>query len=150
MKEMELESGFRFLPESAREALICRAGVCAGKLDLRVIEGAQASGEFFINSSGLKNRLFDLFRTAGGNWETAAVFVSALRASLPALSLRVVSDLGEGEAMKEFRSHARSEARNLFRLIDALVAAGWFHDLLNEWRNVKASVKRSLPGLVRP
>ena len=150
IKEMELESGFRFLSESVREVLICRAGVCAQKCNMRLIEATQAAGEILINSGELKNKLFELFQTAGGNWETAAVFLSSLRASLPALSLRIVSDLGETAAVKEFRSHAKSVARRLFQFIDALCSDGWFGKLLEEWMNVKDTVIERLPRSVLP
>ncbi len=150
MDEMELESGFRFLPRETRETLVCRAGACAQKLDLRVLEGAQATGEILINLDKIRESLYELFRATGGNWETAAVFLCALRASVPAVSFRVVSDNGGRNALREFREHARREARNLYRYIDVLLSAGWFGGLLDEWSRVKEVVKKNLPGLVKP
>lgn len=150
MDEMEVESGFRFLPRGTWETLVCRAGAYAQKLDLRVLEGAQATGEILVNIEKIRDSLFDLFQATGANWETAAVFLCALRASLPAISFRVVSDNGGRNALKEFREHARRQARNLYRFIDVLLSSGWFGGLLDEWSRVKDVVKKNLPGLVKP
>jgi hypothetical protein len=62
----------------------------------------------------------------------------------------VVSDLGERDALREFRSCARTEAGNLYRFIGELISAGWFEDLLAEWGKVKESVKKNLHGSVLP
>jgi adenosylhomocysteine nucleosidase len=150
IREMELPSAFAFLSESSRQNLIREA--CAAPADgsYRVIAGIQASGEFLVNGVSMKNLLVELFHASGANWETAGVFVSALRAAIPAISLRTVSDLGDEQALKEFKMHARSAAQILFRHIDGLIASNWFGRFLAEWDKVPPGVKAKMPASVLP
>jgi len=44
---------------------------------------------------------------AACNWESAGVFVGALRSRIPPVSIRAVSDLGDEDAMRDFRRNVR-------------------------------------------
>ena len=68
------------------------------------------------------------------NWETAGVFIGALRARIPPLSLRAVSDLGDEDSLADFRRNARASAQGLYGFLRVLLEAGWFVDFLAVWR----------------
>jgi nucleoside phosphorylase len=112
--------------------------------------GNQACGEFLIHSGELREELHRVFRAAAGNWETAGVFIAALRAGLPALSFRIVTDLGDRNALRDFRGQVRSRSRELYRYIAGLVECGWFGRFLGHWGRLEPSLLESLPAKVLP
>ncbi len=148
LPEMRLPSAFSFLPVEAGEALQKQA-IDSGEAG-RVSFGNQACGEFLIHSPELRSELHRVFRATAGNWETAGVFIAALRASLPALSFRIVTDLGDRNALRDFRRQARPRARELYRYLDALTETGWFGRFLERWGRLEPSLLASLPSRVLP
>jgi len=112
--------------------------------------GNQACGEFLIHSRELRAELHGVFRATAGNWETAGVFIAALRASLPALSFRIVTDLGDRNALRDFRRQVRPRARELYRYLAGLTESGWFGRFLARWGRLEPSLLASLPSKVLP
>jgi adenosylhomocysteine nucleosidase len=148
LPEMRLASGFTFLPPEVAEALqkeLAERGE-AGRLRL----GNQACGEFLIHSGQLRGELYRVFRAAAGNWETAGVFIAALKNSLPALSFRVVTDLGNQDALRDFRKQVKPRSRELYRYLCALLECGWFGRFLEHWGRLEPSLLASLPSRVLP
>ena len=85
---MKLPSAFEFLPRREGQKLV-RALTELGKdRGLHVRAGIQACGEFFIQSAQVRESLLALSGATACNWETAGVFVGALRSRVPPLSLR--------------------------------------------------------------
>ena len=54
------------------------------------------------------------------------MFIAALKSSLPALSFRVVTDLGDRNALRDFRAQVRPRSRELYRYLGGLLESGWF------------------------
>jgi nucleoside phosphorylase len=148
LPEMRLPSAFSFLPVEAGEALQQEAAQVGEAGCLRL--GNQACGEFLIHSAELREELHQVFRAAAGNWETAGVFIAALRASLPALSFRIVTDLGDRNALRDFRRQVRPRSRELYRYLDGLLKSGWFGRFLEHWGRLEPSLLASLPSKVLP
>ena len=148
LPEMRLPSAFSFLPVGAVEALQQEAVANAEAGGLRF--GNQACGEFLIHSDELREELRGIFRATAGNWETAGVFIAALRSSLPALSFRVVTDLGDRNALRDFRRQVRPRARELYRYLARLLESGWFGRFLGRWGRLEPSLLASLPSKVLP
>jgi adenosylhomocysteine nucleosidase len=149
LPEMRLPSAFSFLPEAEAEALqqeALRRTEAGGALSF----GNQACGEFLIHSAELRGELHRVFRAAAGNWETAGVFIAALRAGLPALSFRIVTDLGDRNALRDFRGQVRSRSRELYRFLAVLLESGWFGRFLEQWGRLPPSLLDSLPAKVLP
>jgi nucleoside phosphorylase len=148
LPEMRLPSAFSFLPVEPGGALQQEAQAAGGSGGLRL--GNQACGEFLIHSSELREQLYGVFRATAGNWETAGVFIAALRSSLPALSFRIVTDLGDRNALRDFRRQVRPRARELYRYLGGLVESGWFGRFLEHWGRLEPSLLASLPSRVLP
>jgi nucleoside phosphorylase len=148
LPEMRLPSAFSFLPEGVAESLQQEATQLAEAGCLRL--GNQACGEFLIHSAELREELHRVFRAAAGNWETAGVFIAALKASLPALSFRIVTDLGDRSALRDFRSQVRPRSRELYRYLARLSESGWFGRFLEHWGRLEPELLTSLPSKVLP
>jgi nucleoside phosphorylase len=148
LPEMRLPSAFSFLPVEAGEALQQEAVQRGEAGCLRL--GNQACGEFLIHSGELREELYRVFRASAGNWETAGVFIAALRSSLPALSFRIVTDLGDRNALRDFRRQVRPRSRELYRYLGGLVESGWFGRFLEHWGRLEPSLLSSLPSRVLP
>jgi nucleoside phosphorylase len=148
LPEMRLPSALSFLPPEAGEALQQDAAQKGEAGCLRI--GNQACGEFLIHSSQLRSELHEVFRAAAGNWETAGVFIAALRSCLPALSFRVVTDLGNRNALRDFRRQVRPRARELYRYLSVLLQCGWFERFLEHWHRLGPELPASLPSRVLP
>jgi adenosylhomocysteine nucleosidase len=133
--EMRLPSVLSLLPRPQADRLV-RAAVEVGRgTDLHVREGVQACGEFFIQSPDIRDGLAALTGALAANWETAGVFVAALRAGIPPLSLRAVSDLGDERSLRDFRHNVRRVSRELYGCVRSLAEAGWFAQLHGRWRD---------------
>ena len=132
--EMRLPSALALLPRPAAERLLREATEIGQGLQLHVSGGSQACGEFFIQSGDVRDSLRTLTGALAANWETAGVFVAALRSGVPPLSIRSVTDLGDERSLKEFRRNARRSARGLYRYVRSLADAGWFQGLGDCWR----------------
>ncbi len=80
---------------------LLRAAVEMGRgTDHHVRHGVQACGEFFIDSPRFREPLAALTGALAANWESAGVFVAALRAGVPPVSIRAVSDLGDERSLR--------------------------------------------------
>lgn len=133
MPEMKLPSALALLPRGEADRLQ-RAAVEVGRgTDRHVRGGSVACGEYFIDSAGVREPLAGLTGSLVATWETAGAFVAALRAGLPPLSLRAVTDLGDERSLLEFRRNARRVSRELYAFIRSLVEAGWFVRIRERW-----------------
>ncbi|RPJ09567.1 MAG: hypothetical protein EHM28_01210 [Spirochaetaceae bacterium] len=150
LKEMEFVSCFHFLDADTREELLHMAFEHGTGGGLSVTIGYQASGEYVINSLAMREELFDLFHVSGSNWETAGVFISALRAGLPVTSIRVVSDLGNRDAIRDFRRNAKASAGVLYQYIKSLIEAEWFGEVVEKWEKLPRQILSKVPKTVLP
>jgi adenosylhomocysteine nucleosidase len=143
IREMRLPSALPLLPRQHADRLV-RAAVEAGRgTNLHVREGDQACGEFLIQSPAVRDPLAALTGALAANWETAGVFVAALRAGVPPLSLRTVSDLGDERAGQDFRQNARRVSRELYGFLRSLAESGWFAQVLGRWRDAGIGPSRT-------
>ena len=150
LPEMRLESALSFLPVESAAGLLREAVELgrAGGWNLRA--GNQACGEFLIHSEPLRAELYGIFQAAAGNWETAGVFIAALKASLPALSFRVITDLGNQYALRDFLRQVKPRSRELYAFLGELARAGWFGRFLLHWGRLEKPILDSLPSRVLP
>ena len=148
--EMKLPSAFDLLPRKEGQKLV-RAMTELGKDGgAHVRSGVQACGEFFIQSAQVRESLHAVSGAVACNWETAGVFVAALRARVPPLSLRVVTDLGDEDSLKDFRRNARRSAQELYGFLRSVIESGWFASFQSLWKaHGKAQVDR-MPQMVLP
>jgi adenosylhomocysteine nucleosidase len=143
LREMRLPSALQFLPRSQAGRLIREAVEAGQGVELHVCEGDQACGEFLIQSPAVRDPLAALTGAVAANWETAGVFVAALRAGLPAVSLRTISDLGDERAVQDFRRNTRTVSRRLYGLVRSLAESGWFARLHGQWRDAGITPARA-------
>ncbi|MBN1524006.1 MAG: 5'-methylthioadenosine/S-adenosylhomocysteine nucleosidase [Spirochaetales bacterium] len=150
IKEMELVSLFHFLPSGTRDILLQTALGAAQQEGYSVYSGFQACGEFLINSNSLREKLYELFHVSGSNWETAGVFISALRSQIPVFSLRVISDMGNKNALREFLANAKKCSMDLYNFLKILIENGWSNTIVEEWKKLPDSVRQKAPKTVLP
>jgi adenosylhomocysteine nucleosidase len=148
--EMRLPSVFELLPRREGQKLV-RALTELGKdRGLHLRSGIQACGEFFIQSGAVRESLRVVSGAVACSWETAGVFVAALRSKVPPISIRVVSDLGDEDAMRDFRRNARRCSQELFRFLRDCLDAGWFIDVYDQWKAMPRTQVDRLPARVLP
>ncbi len=148
--EMKLPSAFSFLPRRDADTLV-RSAVEAGKdRGTHVRVGIQACGEFFIQSTEVRESLASLTGALAANWETAGVFVSALRASVPPMSIRIVTDLGDESSHMDFNRNVKKCAQELYQYLRALIESGWLEDFQSQWRRLTAGQIEKMPQTVLP
>jgi len=148
--EMKLPSAVSLLPSADRETLLREAGETGSSESFQVRVGNQACGELLIQSQAMREALYSLFQASGANWESAGVFIGALKNRLPPLSIRVVTDLGNEQALNDFRANIRKKARELYRYIQVLAEYGWFDHFLECWQRLDPAAVERLPQNVLP
>jgi adenosylhomocysteine nucleosidase len=148
--EMKLPSSFALLPRRESEKLV-RAAIEHGKdLGLHVRSGVQACGEFFIQSTQVRESLRALTGALAANWETAGVFIGALRSRVPAISVRIVTDHGDEDSLKEFKSNARGCTQHLYGYLRSLVESGWLASFHAQWMALAPASREKMSRLVLP
>lgn len=148
--EMRLPSALSVMSAELREPLLREAIELGLGVGHQVRVGNQACGELLVRSQQMREQLRALFQARGANWETAGVFVAALRSSLPPLSIRVATDLGDEHALSQFRQNVKTQARELYRYVRLLLESGWFGRFLQSWAALGPLVSTGLPDLVLP
>lgn len=148
--EMKLPSAFSFIPARESDTLIRNAIRIGRDLGFHVRSGIQACGEFFIQSSQVREPLAQVTSAVACNWETSSVFVGSLRAKIPPLSIRVVSDHGDEDSLRDFKKNARKSSQELYRYIRGLVEAGWISDFRTCWLKLSAAEVEKMPASVLP
>jgi adenosylhomocysteine nucleosidase len=148
--EMKLPSGLDFLPRREAQKLVHSLIELASGEGLQLRPGPQASGELFIQSFTVRESLFAVTGALACNWETAGVFIGALRSGVPPLSLRVVSDLGDEDALKDFRRNARRSCQALYRMVLKALEEGWMASFLERWKVLPRGHRERLPQKVLP
>jgi adenosylhomocysteine nucleosidase len=148
--EMKLPSVFELFPRRESQDL-SRAFTEQGKdHGLHVRSGIQACGEFFIQSVEVRESLHAVSGAIACSWEAAGVFVAALRSQVPPLSIRVVSDLGDEDALRDFRRNARRCSQGLYRFIADTLESGWFASVYEKWKGAPRGHAERLPQRVLP
>jgi nucleoside phosphorylase len=148
--EMKLPSVFELLPRREGQKLV-RAFTELGKDNgLHIRTGIQACGEFFIQSAQVRESLQAVSGAIASSWETAGVFVGSLRARIPPMSIRVVSDLGDEDALREFRRNARRSSQGLYRFLKDCLESGWFAAVYDQWKLAPRGHVDRLPTRVLP
>jgi adenosylhomocysteine nucleosidase len=143
--EMKLPSVFDLFPRQESQNL-ARALVEQGRNHgLHVRTGIQACGEYFIQSAPVRESLHAVSGAIASSWETAGVFVAALRSRTPPLSIRVVSDLGDEDAPRDFRRNARRCSKGLYRFIGDALESGWLVKVYEEWKRSSRGHADRLP-----
>ncbi len=150
IKEMKLPSGFSFLTPESKGVLFSKVVEAGNMINLLVRRGNQLSGEFIVQSERIKRLLVGLFGARGCNWETAGVFIASLRLSIPPLSIRVISDLADQNALYDFRRNARRVSVSLYSYIKNLVEMGWFDLFWEKWISLGGRVTDELSRTVLP
>jgi nucleoside phosphorylase len=148
--EMKLPSAVSILPSADRETLLREAGETGSLENFQVHVGNQACGELLIQSQETREALYTLFQASGANWESAGVFIGALKNSLPPLSIRIVTDLGNEQALEDFRANIKKKARELYRYVQVLAEYGWFDHSLECWQRLDPGTLDRLPQSVLP
>jgi nucleoside phosphorylase len=148
--EMRLPSALQLVPRRESQRLVRSAADLGSGQGLQVRSGTQACGEFFIQSGEVRESLRAVSGAMACNWETAGVFIGALRARVPPLSLRVVSDLGDEDSLRDFRRNARGSAQELYRYLRSALESGWMLDFGAQWKSVRRAQVEKLAQLVLP
>ena len=148
--EMKLPSALSLLPSAEREMLFREASETGSTESFQVRVGNQVCGELLIQSLEMREALYSLFQAYGANRETAGVFVGALKNSLPPLSVCIVTDLGNEQALKEFRSNIKKKSGELYKYVQVLAEYGWFDHFLESWRILRSATIDKLPQYVLP
>jgi nucleoside phosphorylase len=148
--EMKLPSAVSILTGDGRETLLREAGETGSTENFQVHVGNQVCGELLIQSQAMREALYTLFQSSGANWESAGVFVGALKNSLPPLSIRIVTDLGNEQALDDFRANIKREARELYRYVQVLAEYGWFDHFIEYWQRLDPGTVNGLPRSVLP
>jgi adenosylhomocysteine nucleosidase len=148
--EMRLPSGLQLVARREAQRLVRAAADLGSGLGLQVRSGTQACGEFFIQSAQVRETLHAVSGAMACNWETAGVFIGALRARVPPLSLRVVSDLGDEDSLRDFRRNAKGSTQELYRFLRSALESGWLLDFDAQWRSVRRTVVEKMFQLVLP
>jgi hypothetical protein len=76
--------------------------------------------------------------------------VGALRARIPPLSLRVVSDLGDEDSLRDFRRNVRKCSQDLYRFVRDGLESGWFAAFYEQWKSVPRGQVEKMPQRVLP
>jgi adenosylhomocysteine nucleosidase len=148
--EMRLPSALELLPRREGQKLSRSLTELGKDRGLHLRTGVQACGEFFIQTQQVRESLMAVTGAAGCSWETAGVFVAALRSRIPPLSMRIVSDLGDEDALRDFRRNAKRCAQELYRFIRDSVESGWFGQLHDQWKAMPRGQLDRLPQRVLP
>ncbi|MBN1797981.1 MAG: hypothetical protein JW822_05370 [Spirochaetales bacterium] len=150
IKKMLLHSAFHFLKANIKETIFQDAVRYGTTHDFKICIGTQASGKFLINSDEKRRELVRICGADGCNWETAGVYLSALHSGLPVFSIRVVSDLGDKHALKDFIFNIKACTKNLYRYILLLLNEGWFTDFHKQWLKISKSVINKITDSILP
>ena len=148
--EMRLPSAFEFIEMSEKDKMLRKAVEFGRDLHFSVKTGVQACGEFLVQTLSVKKTLRSVLHADACNWETAGVFVSALRNGIPPLSFRIVSDLGDEDALKTFRRNAKKSSFELYKFIRSLVESGWFANFMESWNRADMHKKDLMSKTVLP
>jgi adenosylhomocysteine nucleosidase len=150
IQEMKLPSAFEFLPRREGQKMVRDLTELGKDRGLHVRAGVQACGEFFIQSAQVRESLLAMSGATASNWETAGVFVGSLRSRIPPLSLRIVSDLGDEDSLRDFRRNARGCSQDLYRFVRDTLEAGWFVSFYQLWKTVPRGQLEKMPQRVLP
>lgn len=90
--------------------------------DINALPGRIVSGDQFISSSEVKNRIISTFGGSCCEMEGAAIAHAATLNNLPFLIVRAISDKADGSAEMDYPTFERAAAQHSARLVRALAA----------------------------
>jgi nucleoside phosphorylase len=148
--EPMIQCAYDFLKQDVKKTLLADAVRLGGHAGYRVTVGTQACGTHVISSTPIRRGLWELCHAAGGNWETAGVLAAALQSALPALSFRIVTDLGDAHALKDFFLNIKPCMRQLYGYLKILLNNGWVDRFFGQWRQIDKTVLHKPPDSAHP
>jgi adenosylhomocysteine nucleosidase len=134
------------LPEKKLKRMVIRTGFdnfsenCIIKERECVHCGEQACGEMIIDSEEKRKLLRNLFNACACNWETAGVFICALKQNIPCLSIRIVTDQADGNAYKDFMKNIHQYTEKLYNYLNTCIKREWLSYIKDVWDNKKIIV----------
>ncbi len=96
---------------------LCKRAAAQMDEDISCLEGTIASGDIFVDDSGLKRHLIEQFGAAAAEMEGAAIAQTAQANGVPFVLIRAISDLAEQEANVSFASFEKQAADRSARLV---------------------------------
>lgn len=102
--------------------------------------GDQACGEIIVNSDDKKARIRRLFNVCACNFETAGVFICALKRNIPCLSIRIITDKADENVHKDFKENFDSAIEKLYTYINVCIEKEWFSYIKDFWDKKKIIV----------
>ncbi|HEY9594767.1 MAG TPA: hypothetical protein VHE79_09835 [Spirochaetia bacterium] len=148
--EMKLPSVLELLPRRSGQELGRSLTELGKDRGMHVRAGIQACGELLVQSVQVRESLHGVTGALAASWEPAGVFVAALRCGIPPLSIRAISDLGDEDALRDFRRNARRSAGSLYRFLRDAIEAGWFATLHEMWKSAPRTHRERLAEKVLP
>ena len=108
----------------ADEALAQKAQKASETVDpsRRVLRGRVVSGDQFICSKAVKDRLIQVFHGDCAEMEGAAIAQGAVRNGLPFVIIRTISDQADGAAEVDYPTFEAAAAAHCARVVEALAA----------------------------
>ena len=88
----------------------------------RVLRGRVVSGDQFICSKAVKDRLIQVFQGDCAEMEGAAIAQGAVRNGLPFVIIRAISDQADGAAEVDYPTFEAAAAAHCARVVEALAA----------------------------
>lgn len=88
----------------------------------RVLRGRVVSGDQFICSKAVKDRLIQVFHGDCAEMEGAAIAQGAVRNGLPFVIIRAISDQADGAAEVDYPTFEAAAAAHCARVVEALAA----------------------------
>ena len=111
-----------FVADTAMAELALR--LCAEvNPDIRAMKGRVVSGDQFISSSEVKDRLISEFAGDCTEMEGAAIAHGATLNGIPFVIIRAISDKADGSAEMDYPTFERAAALHSARLVEAMAAA---------------------------
>lgn len=110
-----------FTADAAMQALALR--LCAEvNPDIHAMAGRVVSGDQFISSAAVKNRLISEFAGDCAEMEGAAIAHGATVNDLPFVIIRAISDKADGSAEMDYPTFERAAALRSAKLVEAMAA----------------------------
>jgi nucleoside phosphorylase len=93
----------------------------AEKRGNKVIKGVQVTDSFVFKSEKTKNRILNSVKAHAYNWETSSVFDLSDDYKIPAVSFRIVTDLGNNSFAADFFRNIKVQSKRLYSFLKVLI-----------------------------
>lgn len=115
-----LDSFIAGLEQKKQEVWFKKVFTIAEKNNISIYKGIQVSDSFIIDSETKKKNILSKIKAEAYNWETAYVYEAAEKLKIPALSLRIITDLGNKTAIKDFYKNIKIQSGRLYNFVKIL------------------------------